>query len=160
VKANLQSVTVGELLEGARGSAQAFTKAPVNLRITAGAALTLRADAELVKLLFSNLINNSCKYNARSPVEIEVAAAADSDRLVLRYTDNGTGIPKDDWEAVFTEFVRSRSSGTASGFGLGLALCRRIMDVHDGTIVVADSSDAGTTFEMAFVAPAGKASQP
>jgi signal transduction histidine kinase len=81
-----------------------------------------------------------------------LGARLEAGRVVLRFTDNGTGIAPDEWERVFTEFVRARNAGALGGFGLGLALCRRIVSLHDGSIRVADSSASGTTFEMMFPA--------
>jgi signal transduction histidine kinase len=150
VKTNLQSLTIAELVDGVRAGTEAFTKKSAHIRIEAGTDLALRADGELLKLLFSNLINNSCKYNARDAVDIEVRAAQSGGRTMIQFADNGTGIPEGEWESVFTEFVRSGASRAKSGFGLGLALCRRIMELHDGTIRVIHSSEAGTTFEMVF----------
>lgn len=150
VQTNLHSVSVAELVENARGDASAFTKKPVQVQVVEGAEIVLSADAELVKLLLSNLIANSCKYNGRDSVDISVRATRDAGRVVLRFSDNGTGIPPDEWESVFTEFVRSRNTAAHKGFGLGLALCRRIMQLHDGNIRITQSTEAGTTFEITF----------
>jgi K+-sensing histidine kinase KdpD len=150
VTTHRQDVTLAELLEPGRADAEAFTDKPVKVRIESGGDVNLRVDGDLVKLLLSNLINNACKYNQRDAVDVVVAATAERDNAILRVSDNGSGIAKHEWESIFTEFVRASSSGASRGFGLGLALCRRIMTLHDGTIRVANSNETGTTFEMVF----------
>jgi signal transduction histidine kinase len=100
-----------------------------------------------MKLLFLNLGTNACKYNDGDPVMIRIEAEA-RQPLVIRMADNGIGIPSDQFEKVFSEFYRAQRGGR--GFGLGLAICRRIMDLHAGQIRVADSSANGTVFEMSF----------
>jgi signal transduction histidine kinase len=153
VTTNRQSTTVEELVDSCRPDIAAFTKKPVELAVTAGRDVALSVDPALARLLFSNLVHNACKYNDRDSIEITVQAVESTKETVLGLSDNGTGIAKDEWERVFTEFVRAKNNGRTGGFGLGLALCRRILRLHDGTIRVADSSNAGTTFEMVFPNP-------
>jgi K+-sensing histidine kinase KdpD len=155
VARNREAAPLSELVEEARMNLDAFTSKPVELRIARGEDVSLSVDAELVRLLLSNLMHNSCKYNAAEVVKITLEAAVAGPVVVVRHSDNGTGIPRDEWESVFTEFVRARNAGASGGFGLGLALCRRIMTLHDGSIRVAESGLAGTTFEMTFPAAVG-----
>jgi signal transduction histidine kinase len=112
--------------------------------------LTLRADPELMKLLFLNLGTNACKYNDADPVSIRIEADAKKP-IVIRMQDNGIGIPENQFEEIFSEFYRAESGGR--GFGLGLAICRRIMELHAGSIRVAASSASGTEFELSFPIP-------
>jgi signal transduction histidine kinase len=87
----------------------------------------------------------------RSPVELRVEARRDG-ATTVRFSDNGVGIPRESWEAVFEEFRRLRQEGLPArgGSGLGLAICRRIMSLHGGTVRVAASSPEGTLFELTF----------
>lgn len=90
------------------------------------------------KQLFSNLIQNSVKYADRSDIMIEVSADEASNGLVtLTLTDNGPGIPVDRREKVFGVFERLDSS--RSGTGMGLAVCKRIVETNGGLIWIADS---------------------
>ena len=115
----------------------------------------LRADPDLMRVLFLNLGRNACLYNERDPIEIRVEAEAPetaNGRLRVRFRDNGWGLPDSDREKVFAEFHRAAASPERSvpGTGLGLSICRRIMTLHGGTIRVADSDDRGTAFELEF----------
>jgi len=105
----------------------------------------LEADAELLKLCLLNLLRNACRYNTRDPVEIRFSF----DGSTLRVSDNGIGIPEEQHERVFEDFVRLKAVPRA-GTGLGLSLCRRIMQMHSGTIAIERSGPEGTTFALRF----------
>jgi signal transduction histidine kinase len=112
--------------------------------------IRLAADPDLMKLLFLNLLRNACKYNRNDPVKLEWRAREEPDRVEILVSDNGVGIPQSEWEAVFVEFHRlqgERGRG-GGGAGLGLALCRKIAQMHEGTLRVRESSPAGTVFEL------------
>jgi two-component system sensor histidine kinase SenX3 len=130
-------------------SAQNATR--VELKAEGLTGVSLQADAELLRMLFSNLVHNACRYTTRVPVELKVEARREG-ATVVRVSDNGVGIPRESWETVFEEFRRLRSEALPAkgGSGLGLAICRRIMSLHGGAIRVAASSPEGTTFELTF----------
>jgi signal transduction histidine kinase len=103
----------------------------------------LNADAELMRLCLLNLLRNACRYNVRDPVEVRFSYG----HGVLRVADNGIGIPAADHERVFEDFVRLNAVPRV-GTGLGLALCRRVMAMHAGSIVIEQSGPEGTTFTL------------
>ncbi|HZI13271.1 MAG TPA: HAMP domain-containing sensor histidine kinase [Myxococcus sp.] len=143
----LESVRLDEIVSLLRRDLEAWSRVPVELEAELG-ELTLRADAQLLRLLLSNLARNACNYNQRSPVRLRIEATPDGR---VRFSDNGVGIPQAQWERVFEEFLRLPGQGReVPGSGLGLALCRRIMRLHGGNLRVAASSPEGTTFELAF----------
>jgi two-component system sensor histidine kinase SenX3 len=131
-------------------SAQNATR--VELKAEGLAGVSVAGDPELLRMLLSNLAHNACRYTTRSPVELRVEAERQGGGTVVRFGDNGVGIPRESWEAVFEEFRRLRQEGlpTRGGSGLGLAICRRIMSLHGGTLRVAASGPEGTTFELTF----------
>ncbi len=104
----------------------------------------LNADAELLKLCLLNLLRNACKYNARAP-EVRFSWRDG----VLRVADNGIGVPREQWERVFEDFVRLKAV-PRPGTGLGLALCRRVMEMHGGSIHIEQSGPEGTVFALRF----------
>jgi signal transduction histidine kinase len=103
----------------------------------------LRADPALLRRLFDNLLENARKYSTGS---IVVGAREESGALVVRVRDSGIGIERADLERIFEPFFRTdRSRQRATGgSGLGLALCRRIAELHGGSIH-AESADGETT---------------
>jgi signal transduction histidine kinase len=109
------------------------------------------ADARLVRRLLDNLMENASKYSeADSVIRIQVTRSAQNIRVAV--TDAGIGIEPQDLPHVFEPFFRSdRSRARATGgVGLGLALAKRIVDVHDGRIAIESQIGQGTTvwFEL------------
>ncbi|MFL5355942.1 sensor histidine kinase [Archangium sp.] len=130
--------------------------ASVPVRLTADVGdVELEVDPSLLRLLLINLARNACAYNRRDPVELTLRAYPHPPHgCVVLFSDNGIGIPEDEWENVFRDFYRLGSQGPeVHGSGLGLALCRKIMALHGGHISIDNSSPEGTTFSLLFQAP-------
>jgi signal transduction histidine kinase len=144
---HLSRVRLDELVATLRRDVEAWAQVPVELTAHMDER-ELNADPQLLRLLLANLARNACAYNTRSPVRLHVEALTGGR---VRFSDNGVGIPPAEWERIFGEFYRLRGQGReVPGSGLGLALCRRIMRLHGGTLRVATSSPEGTTFELTF----------
>ncbi|MCG8420536.1 MAG: HAMP domain-containing histidine kinase [Proteobacteria bacterium] len=144
------AVKLAEVVTSACEEVKEWHSRPVRLRGDVGDAV-IQAEPELVRLLFRNLALNAVVYNRRDPVDISVEIRSrPGQELEVLFGDNGVGIAAEQKERVFDEFYRGAASSMARGSGLGLALCRRIMALHNGTIEVADSSSEGTTFRMRF----------
>jgi PAS domain S-box-containing protein len=144
---SLRPVELGELLReqatlyGAQSAAH-----EVEVRV-AGEPITVRADHDRIVQLVGNLLSNAIKYSPQGgPVTVE-AEAVDSVTRV-RVTDQGIGIPADQQFRVFERFFRADSSDTRriGGTGLGLALCREIVEAHGGQIGFASAEGKGSTF--------------
>lgn len=106
-------------------------------------------DAQLLHVLARNLLRNAWKYGRRQPVRFDVRGHDEGDVAVLRFSDNGPGIPPGEQERVFEAFHRlPPAEGRGGGSGLGLALARRIAMLHGGALRIEASSAEGTTFEL------------
>jgi signal transduction histidine kinase len=109
------------------------------------------ADHEKIESVLRNLIENAVKY-APAGSEIRVTGHAEGDRVQVAVHDAGPGIPEAERERVFERFYRVDSSNAreAPGTGLGLFICRAIVEAHGGRIWVADDGEPGTTvvFEL------------
>ncbi|MBN1204253.1 MAG: HAMP domain-containing histidine kinase [Myxococcaceae bacterium] len=153
-EARREQVPLEELVRRVVEDAGAQSAARVELKAEGLAGVSVPGDPELLRMLFSNLVHNACRYTTRSPVELRVEARREGG-TVVRFGDNGVGIPRESWEAVFEEFRRLRQEGPPArgGSGLGLAICRRIMSLHGGALRIAASSPEGTTFELTFPSP-------
>ncbi len=106
----------------------------------------------LLLQLFSNLIENSVKYRSEQDPHIFIDAESAARRWIVRMRDNGRGIPSEDREAVFEPRIRAGNVADTQGSGLGLGLCRRIMESHHGEIRISHA-DHGAVFELDFPLP-------
>lgn len=105
--------------------------------------------------LFQNLLSNALKFNTTPAPEIRVSAARGKDEWVLKFADNGIGIPAEHFERIFMIFQRLHTVDKYPGAGIGLALCKKIAENHGGRIWVESKTGEGSAFFIAF--PAGAA---
>lgn len=104
-------------------------------------------EAENIKKLFTNLINNAMKYSPRGG-KISVKILNDGERVTISITDQGVGIPPEKAIKVFEPFYRTDNSITRefSGIGLGLPVCKKIVELYNGSIWCEPAPDSGTIF--------------
>ena len=119
-------------------------------RITHDDLPRVRADPVLLTTVFQNLLGNSLKFRGEQPPRAHVATTRDGDRWVLRFSDNGIGIEHEYAERIFTIFQRLHPKSTYPGTGIGLAMCRKIVEHHGGSIWLEDSDGPGTVFVVAL----------
>lgn len=120
----------------------------------------IRADPALLAELFQNLIENGIKYRQSAPPRIYVSARATSEGWLFSVRDNGIGMSREECARVFDPFYRGAAGGCSTGFGLGLATCKRIVDRHGGHIEAQSTPGQGSTFSFVIPALAGTASSP
>jgi signal transduction histidine kinase len=108
-------------------------------------------DARLVRQILVNLLSNAVKFTPDGG-RVEAAARFDGDDLVVEVSDTGIGIPDADQENIFREFYQVDGSYARKyqGTGLGLALVRRMMTLHGGTVTVRSRPDEGSCFTCVF----------
>jgi signal transduction histidine kinase len=119
-----------------------------------GEAVTVQGDASLLHLLLQNLLGNAVKYARPDvPPVVRVTTAEEGGRLSVLVEDNGIGIPEQYAEKVFVIFQRLHGRDEYEGTGIGLALCKKVVEFHGGTIELAPSSlgGAGISFSLPLV---------
>ena len=104
---------------------------------------TTQADGVRIAQVFENLFTNAVKYAPGSSIIVGLKEVGRS--LIVSFTDNGPGIPSDSLPLVFDRFYRVRNE-KATGTGLGLYICRQIIDAHRGKIWAESTPGQGTTF--------------
>jgi light-regulated signal transduction histidine kinase (bacteriophytochrome) len=109
---------------------------------------TVTGDAHQLSLLLQNLIGNAIKFRGDAPPEIHVGATTTDDTWEISVQDNGIGIDREYSERVFQVFQRLHSREEYPGTGVGLAVCRRIVERHGGHIWVESEPGQGTTFRF------------
>jgi signal transduction histidine kinase len=104
------------------------------------------ADAVLVRRVVDNLLDNAQKYTEEPAEPISLHAWADDDGVIIEVEDHGIGIAEADLSRLFEPFFRADRSRTRAtgGLGLGLALARRVVDAHKGTITFTSELGKGT----------------
>jgi signal transduction histidine kinase len=114
----------------------------------------MRGDERKIRQVLLNLLSNAIKFTPEGG-RIEVGAAVDNGAVEVSVRDTGVGIAPEDLEAVFEEFRQvGASAAKQEGTGLGLALSRKFIELHGGTIRVTSEVGAGSTFT--FRLPARK----
>jgi len=103
--------------------------------------------------LLQNLVNNAIKYRSSEPPEIHISATAGKGEWVFSVRDNGIGIPLQHQQNIFGVFKRLHGNNIP-GTGIGLAICRRLVEQHRGRIWVASQPNCGSTFYFALPVPA------
>ena len=100
--------------------------------------------------LFQNLIENAIKFKSDKPPTIEISYEEHEDRWMFQVKDNGIGIEKKFFERIFIIFQRLNSRTEYEGTGIGLAICKKIVERHSGNIWLGSEPGEGTTFYFEF----------
>lgn len=119
--------------------------------ITHTMPLTILADREKVWRVFSNLIGNAIKFSEKGR-QIEVNISSKNTFAVISVKDHGIGIPETMKEKIFTADTDIKRKGTAgeASFGLGLTICKQIVENHNGSLWFESEAGSGTTFYVSF----------
>jgi PAS domain S-box-containing protein len=118
-------------------------------RVELGALPTIDADPTQMRQLFQNLIGNALKFrNPQMPPLVQVSAETDTElnRCKLIVRDNGIGFEEKYLDRIFNVFQRLHTRGAYEGTGIGLAVCRKIVERHGGSITARSAPDRGSTF--------------
>jgi PAS domain S-box-containing protein len=129
-------------------------------RVTSGPLPAVNGNAIQLTQLMQNLIANAIKYRAERPPEIQVSAENGLDgNCVFRIRDNGIGIDMRYADQIFGLFKRLHSRAEHSGAGIGLALCKRIVEIHGGRIWVESEPGNGSVFSFTLPAAEGRSAK-
>jgi len=138
-------------------AAQTYKDTPPGVRVSASPPeIPFDLDVDGVRTVLRNLLGNAVKYSLPDSRPIELSVTRESDCLVVRVVDDGPGIPQEDLASIFDPFFRvdrSRSRKTG-GYGLGLSICKRIVEAHGGKITATNNPVRGACFTLTFPIPA------
>ncbi|MEL6180040.1 MAG: ATP-binding protein, partial [Myxococcota bacterium] len=110
---------------------------------------TIDADASQIRRLLQNLVDNALKFHRpEHPPQVRIEATEEGAWCHLTVADNGIGFDMKYADRIFGVFKRLHGRGSYNGTGIGLALCRRIVQYHGGSIAVWSQPEQGTTFTV------------
>ncbi|WP_149499630.1 hybrid sensor histidine kinase/response regulator [Roseiconus lacunae] len=119
--------------------------------ISVGELPAIEGDRRALRQLFQNLITNAIKFcKERSPEVTIESANASADQWTVTVRDNGIGIASENYERIFAPFKRLNLINEFEGSGIGLAICNRIVQQHQGSIDVESELGIGSTFKLVF----------
>ncbi|MDO9634884.1 MAG: sensor histidine kinase, partial [Paludibacter sp.] len=111
-------------------------------------SLTLQGNEQLLSIAFKNLIDNACKFSENKSVDVKLRAGKNG--ISILFKDDGIGIPPEDLDSIFNPFYRGKNTHYIAGYGIGLALTQKIIELHNGTITVESTLGKGSVFTVSF----------
>ena len=147
-----EEVTLDELRRAtAARFAARYPDRVLEIDVVDGTEIQLHCEPRLMRRAIDNLVENAAKYSSTGTVRIEARRTSDGG-ITLHIRDQGIGMSADELQNAFTPFWRADSSRSrhSGGIGLGLALVRRIIHAHGGTVELASSLGVGTTATIAL----------
>jgi PAS domain S-box-containing protein len=149
VQADRLELTCSEvdLSEMAQGVVEQMQPQTSHHRLVLHATGPVRVNADAVRLeqVLTNLLDNAIKFSPEGgPIDVEVCSSPNGARLVVR--DRGLGVPEQHRSHLFERFYQAHGTDHRSGMGLGLFICREVVEMHGGSINAEFPSDGGTRF--------------
>lgn len=123
-----------------------FTNNKIEIKVE-GRKKSLQLDIRLIKHVIINLITNALKYSPKG-IAPEVIISYESSCLYLKIKDYGIGIPSNEIDALFHAYFRASNTSNVEGTGLGLMIVKEFIELHNGTIEVCSTENAGTVFTI------------
>lgn len=138
-----ENIDVHDLIAGIVEDAE-FEAGPRQCRLTVALqeALTLTGNRELLHRAIENVVRNALRHSPDRG-RIEITATLRAGWIGIEVTDQGSGVPEADLGAIFEPFFRSAGTDTFAGYGLGLAITRRIVEAHGGDVTARNRPDGG-----------------
>ena len=116
--------------------------------VTHDALPTLKADESQLAQLFQNLMGNALKFKGPQKPHVHVSCSEKGDEFEFHVKDNGIGIEPQYFERIFMLFQRLHTKGDYPGTGIGLAICKKVVERHGGRIWVESRPGEGSSFNF------------
>jgi len=148
INLDLQEVTLFDFAKEIIGNHfdQAMTK-NIKIQCIIKDDIKIRLDKNRFTQVLNNLITNAIKFTAKNG-NIKLECSNNVNRLVIKLSDDGVGIPYEKLSSIFNKYQQARTSDSSMGSGLGLAICKNIVEAHKGNITVDSVEFEGATFTI------------
>ncbi|MEW2506570.1 sensor histidine kinase [Amycolatopsis sp. CA-161197] len=140
-------VDTGKLLDDALGNLEPVIE-ETGARIERGELPEVRGEGPLLTAVLQNLVNNALKFHGEAPPVVRVSAEREGEEWLFSVSDNGIGIEAQYAERIFVIFQRLHSKSAYGGTGIGLAMCRKIVEFHGGRIWLDTDVTEGSRFRF------------
>ena len=115
--------------------------------LLSAAPINIYADEGLLEIVWNNLLQNAVKFNNDGGL-LKIELVSKNNDAVVTVTDNGCGMEPFVVEHIFEKFYQGDTSRSGNGNGLGMALVKKVVDLHNGVIKVESSTDVGTRIQV------------
>ncbi|WP_237387472.1 two-component system sensor histidine kinase KdpD [Xenorhabdus sp. Sc-CR9] len=149
IQLNLEWYPLKEIVSSALRSLE-YSLQRYNVELSLPANLFLHCDATLLERVFINLLENAIKYTHEQTL-LGIQATIEQKQIHIEVWDAGIGVPSGQEQLIFNKFSRTSKESAIPGVGLGLAICRAIIEIHGGKIWVTNNKRGGASFH--FVLP-------
>lgn len=145
----IEKIPINDIILEITKSQKISLKKPIIIRENLDENIAVEVDRVRISQVFRNLLNNAIKFTPKGTITIETHVYPDENKIQVRVLDTGLGIPKEILPRIFEKFVtKGLKHEEQSGTGLGLFLCKGIIEAHGGKISAQNNFDGGSTFEF------------
>ena len=145
----LEKIPINDIILEITKSQKISLKKPIIIRENLDENIVVEVDRVRIGQVFRNLLNNAIKFTPKGTITIDTHVYPDENKIQVRVLDTGLGIPNEVLPRIFEKFVtKGLKHGEQSGTGLGLFLCKGIIEAHGGKISAQNNFDGGATFEF------------
>jgi len=110
--------------------------------------ITIKGNTYLLQVAFANIMENACKFSTDQSCEVKISYQ--KRYAIIKFIDRGIGIKQEEINKIFIPFYRGHNKAYSSGHGIGMALCQKIISLHQGQISIHSTLNEGTTFEISI----------
>ena len=145
----IEKIPINDIILEITKSQKISLKKPIIIRENLDENIAVEVDRVRISQVFRNLLNNAIKFTPKGTITIETHVYPDENKIQVKVLDTGLGIPKEILPRIFEKFVtKGLKHEEHSGTGLGLFLCKGIIEAHGGKISAQNNFDGGSTFEF------------
>jgi signal transduction histidine kinase len=145
----IEKIPINDIILEITKSQKISLKKPIIIRENLDENIVVEVDRVRIGQVFRNLLNNAIKFTPKGTITINTHVYPDENKIQVRVLDTGLGIPEEILPRIFEKFVtKGLKHEEQSGTGLGLFLCKGIIEAHGGKISAQNNFDGGATFEF------------